>query len=91
MSGLFFARFKKTQDRKNLAQKKTQGKFWQKTKGIGVNSIFQPKNSRSGTHFDRYMRLKLDFLDIFYLNLVKTRLFWQNIGKKLKAFGKNTQ
>ena len=26
-AGLFFARFKNTQDRKNLAQKKSQGKF----------------------------------------------------------------
>ena len=34
--GLFFARFKKTQNRKKLAQKKTQGKFLQKTQGTGV-------------------------------------------------------
>jgi len=53
-TGLFFARFKKTQDRKNLAQKKLKENFSKKTQGTGVISIFQPKNSRFFTIRDSF-------------------------------------
>jgi len=80
-TGLFFARFKKTQSRKKLAQKKNSRQNFakKKTQSTGVTSIFHPKNS-GFFHYQGPILIdfeaKITFLRNILLKLSKIRLFW---------------
>ena len=68
----------KTQDRKNLAQKKIMQILAKNSRKRSQLNILAKKPryfSLSGTHFDTLMRLKLDFSDILLLKPNKNKIF----------------
>ena len=97
-TGLFFARFKKTQSRKKLAQKKNSRQILAKNSRYRSHLNILPKKNSRFFHYQGPILIdfeaKIRFLRHILLKLSKIRLSWQNvmdIGKKLKAFGKKTQ